>query len=128
MFVCICCAGGMTSSLLCENIKKSAKSDLKIYLDTITNAASDFQLGKLNDFDIILGYGAAGAINNMFIIENDLDKILDLVLISPQVRFELPRIEKVMAPYKIPVSTIEMRTFGTMNGSKMIEEILKYKN
>lgn len=128
MFVYICCAGGMTSSLICENIKKSAKSDLKIYLDALTNAASDFQLGKLNDFDIILGYGAASAITNMFIIENDLDKILDLVLISPQVRFELPRIKKIMNPYNVPVSTIEMRTFGTMNGSKMIEEILKYKS
>ena len=127
MFVYICCAGGMTSSLLCENIKKSASSDLRVYLDNITNVAIDFSSNKLKEFDIILGYGSASAITESFLKDYNLDNIIDLILISPQVRFEFNRIEKVVSPYNISVELIDMKTFGTMNGKKIINEILKYK-
>ena len=127
MFVYICCAGGMTSSLLCENIKKSATSNLKVHLDNITDATYDFQLGKLKEFDIVLGYGSASIITESFIKDYNLNNIINLILISPQVRFELNRIQRVMRPYNTPVSVIDMKTFGTMNGRKMIDEILKYK-
>lgn len=127
MFVYICCAGGATSSLLCEKIKKSAIGKLKVHLDPILLVASDLKAGKLDDYDIILGYGAASAITDNFVNEYNLNKLLDLVLIAPQVRFEINNIQKVMNPYNIPTEGIDMKTFGYMNGDKILDKILSYK-
>lgn len=127
MFVYICCAGGATSSLLCENIKKSAIGKLKVHLDPISLVVSDLKSGKLDDYDIILGYGAASSITYNFVNEYNLNELLDLVLIAPQVRFEVGNIQKVMNPYNIPAELIDMKTFGYMNGDKILDKILSYK-
>lgn len=53
---------------------------------------------------------------------------IDLVLISPQVRFLLNSISKLVSPFNIPCSVIDMRTFGTMNGKEGLKLIQKYEN
>lgn len=127
MFVYICCAGGLTSSLLCEKIQNCSTEDFKIHINPIRTIVSEINSGKLNEFDLILGYGDVGRFNQSFISELNLSESLDLLLISPQVRFELNRIRKVLAPYNIPSDSIDMLDFGTMNGAKLIKTILSYK-
>ncbi len=50
-----------------------------------------------------------------------LDKA-DIVLLGPQVRFMKNEMDKLA---KVPVQIIDMRAYGTMNGDKVIDDVLK---
>lgn len=47
----------------------------------------------------------------------------DIILLGPQVRFELNKIKK-MFPDK-PVDVINMKDYGMMNGKKVLDDTLK---
>lgn len=49
-------------------------------------------------------------------------KYADIILLGPQIRFEL---KKVQAAVTCPVQVIDMSTYGTMNGKKLMEEVIK---
>lgn len=50
-------------------------------------------------------------------------KEADIVLLGPQVRFELARIQALL-PDK-PVEAIDMRAYGMMDGAAVIEQVKK---
>ncbi len=54
------------------------------------------------------------------------NKFVDLILVSPQVRFHVKRIQKLLEKYNIPCEGIDMKTFGMMDGKKGLENIKKY--
>lgn len=124
MLVYICCAGGATSSLFCSKIKKASNKD-NILVDDLMTILSDFGEIK-NKYEYILAYGPAGFIRESSIRDYTLDKIIDLILVCPQVRYLVPSIKKVTEPYNIYCDFLDMKTFGTMNGEKALKDIIEF--
>jgi cellobiose-specific phosphotransferase system component IIB len=124
MVIYVCCAGGGTSSLFCNYIKKAAKED-KIYVDDILSVVKKFWVGELNEYNIILCYGPAEKVNKIFIEEMKFKGMIDLVYVAPQAGYLVSKIKKELEPYGIPCEKIDMITFGRMNGAKALEDIKK---
>lgn len=96
--IMLACSAGMSTSLLVTRMEKVAKArglECKIW------AVSETQLS--------LEYA------------NDP---CDVLLIGPQVRFRLKSIKEKMQDV-IPIDVIEMRTYGLMDGSKVLDQALK---
>lgn len=91
--ICLLCAAGMSTSMLVKKMQDAAKE---------------------------MGYGCE-------ITANPLDSAkttcvdADIILLGPQVRFNLNRI-KDLYPEK-PVQAIDMATYGRMDGKKVLEDI-----
>lgn len=120
MLVYICCSGGATSSLFCQKIGKAAKE--KTLVEHIFIVLQDLE-NLQKSYDMILAYGPAEILNERSIQKFHLDKVINSVWVSPQVRYLKETIYKSLAPYKIPVHLIDMRAFGTMNGEKALIDI-----
>ena len=92
--VVLFCAGGMSTSLLVTKIKNAANAK-GIELD-------------------INAYGL-----------NEISKRAvdaDVLLLGPQVRFQLNEIKEKYPT--IPSDSIEMRAYGTMDGEKVLQQII----
>lgn len=65
------------------------------------------------------------------VAEADLQKNIDgvnIVLLGPQVRYLLSKIQGLMAPKGIPVEVINSIDYGTMNGEKVLTRALEVIN
>lgn len=121
MLVYICCAGGATSSMFCKKIANA--STMNVVVVDMETAFKNYESYN-NEYELILVYGPAEFLRERYIKELSLDKKISSIWIAPQERFMLPVIKKMFNPYNIPVETINMRTFGTMNGKQALEDIL----
>lgn len=96
--IMLACSAGMSTSLLVTRMEKSAAErglECKIW------AVSETQL--LTEYT------------------NDP---ADVILVGPQVRFRLNGI-KEQVKNAIPVDVIDMRTYGMMDGAKVLDQALK---
>lgn len=62
------------------------------------------------------------------VAEADLQKNIDgvdIVLLGPQVRYLLSKIQALMAPKGIPVEVINSIDYGTMNGEKVFNRAVE---
>lgn len=62
------------------------------------------------------------------VAEADLQKSIDgvdIVLLGPQVRYLLSKIQGLMAPKGIPVEVINSIDYGTMNGEKVLNRAVE---
>lgn len=50
---------------------------------------------------------------------------VDVILLGPQVRFLLSKIQKAVEGKNIPVAVIDSVEYGTMNGAAVLEKALK---
>ncbi|WP_194191446.1 PTS sugar transporter subunit IIB [Clostridium chrysemydis] len=124
MVVYICCAGGATSGLFCNKIKKEyEKLGKSVYVDDIYTISRAFKKEELEDYDVILAYGPAEKVTSSFIRDYNIDKFINLILVSPQVRYRVNDINKVLEGKNIPCAPIDMKVFGTMNGKLGLETI-----
>lgn len=121
MMIYICCAGGATSSLFCENIQKSAVNS-DVYIDSIFTILNDVE-SIIKKHSVILAYGPAGFLTPDTIKQHHLDKMLKGIWIAPQMRFMTNRIRKDFEDMEIPVESIDMHTFGMMDGKQAIRDI-----
>ncbi|MBI0103442.1 PTS sugar transporter subunit IIB [Gilliamella sp. W8145] len=99
--VIFACAGGMSTSLLVNKIRKEA-------------------LERSLDFDFI-------AISEQLLyqhLNSDSDKII-AVLLGPQMRFALDESRKQTEKYGIPIDIIDPVAYGTMNAGKVLDQILQ---
>lgn len=87
------CAAGMSTSLLVTNMQKAA-ADLGYETDIAAHPLSESHM-----------YGADA----------------DIILLGPQVRFELPKLQKQFPDKKI--EAIEMRAYGMMDGKTVIKHV-----
>ena len=93
--IVLLCAMGMSTSLLVNKIKEEAKK-------------------QQYDIDI-----AAHPISTAVEVSKDAD----IVLLGPQVRFQLTKLKEELSHTK--VEAIDMLAYGTMNGAKVIEQVKK---
>lgn len=94
--ILLCCAAGMSTSMLVKKMQQAADEQA---LKTMINAIS------ISD------------------IEEYLQEY-DVVLLGPQVKYELARITELAAPLNKPVAVINMMDYGTMRGDKVLETAL----
>lgn len=92
----LCCAAGMSTSMLVEKMKQSAASrDIAVEITAV--AVSDFE-HIVTDADVIL--------------------------LGPQVKFQLQNLTKAAAPHGVPVAAIDMMQYGSMQGDKVLDHAL----
>ncbi|RHM61525.1 MULTISPECIES: PTS sugar transporter subunit IIB [Coprobacillaceae] len=96
--IMLACSAGMSTSLLVTRMQKEAE---KRGLDAKIWAVSESQL----------------------LSEYEADPA-DVILIGPQVRFRLNGIRE-QVKNAIPVDVIDMRTYGMMDGGKVLDQGLK---
>ncbi len=95
--ILLCCAAGMSTSLLVTKMKKAAEADgveAKIWAVAIEDVESN--LGEA-----------------------------DVVLLGPQIRYKLPTVKKVCGEKNVPVDVINTSDYGMMNGKKVVNQALK---
>ncbi len=98
--ILLVCAAGMSTSLLVTKMEAAAKEQ-GIEIKIFALPISD----------------APRVINDV-----------DIVLLGPQVRFQKPQVEKLIADRTagpIPCEVIDMRDYGTMNGKKVFDNAMK---
>lgn len=89
--IVLLCAAGMSTSLLVTKMRAVAKGEA---FECEINAYSVAEAEKVG-------------------------KTADVILLGPQVRFELERVKKVVS---CPVEAIEMRSYGMMDGAKVLQQ------
>jgi len=95
--ILLICSAGMSTSFMVEKMKKASK-DKNIETDIL--AIPD---AKANEY---------------------VGKV-DIVLLGPQVKYLLPSMKELFKD--TPVTVIDMMSYGTMNGEKVLEDALKLK-
>ncbi len=91
------CEYGASTGMLAENIKEAAREK---NIDVIVNAYSFME------------------------IESVIDKT-DIALLGPQVRFRQKKLEKQYANKDVIFHCVDPQTYGSMNGAKVLEDILE---
>ncbi|MCE0846641.1 PTS sugar transporter subunit IIB [Buttiauxella sp. A2-C1_F] len=92
----LCCAAGMSTSMLVERMKQSAAS---------RNIEVEITAVPVSDFDQIITDA-------------------DVILLGPQVKFQLQSISSAAAPHGVPVAAIDMMLYGSMQGDKVLDQAL----
>lgn len=87
------CSAGMSTSLLVNKMRDAAKEQ---------------------NLDLEIDAHPVGSIGTM-------GKEADVILLGPQIRFQLKNVS-AQYPDK-PVEVIDMRLYGTMNGSAVVERV-----
>lgn len=92
----LCCAAGMSTSMLVERMKQSAASrDIDVDITAV----------PVSEFDQII-------------------EDADVILLGPQVKFQLQRLSAVAEPQGVPVAAIDMMQYGSMQGDKVLDHAL----
>lgn len=121
MLVYICCGGGATSSMFCVKLAEVMKP--RAFVDDLGYILRNYE-ELSQQYEILLAYGPAAVFNEMSIREQQLAKRLSAIWIAPQARFMEKQLTTLFAPYDIPVSNIDMLTFGRMDVRKAMQDIL----
>lgn len=93
--ILLICSAGMSTSFMVEKMKKSAE-----------NKKIEVEISAIPDAKAIEYVGK-----------------VDLVLLGPQVKYLEKNMKELFKG--IPVSVIDMVSYGTMNGEKVLEDALK---
>jgi PTS system cellobiose-specific IIB component len=93
MNILLCCAGGMSTSLLVTKMEAYAKEQ---------------------NIDATIWAVGAGEVNS------HLDKA-DVLLLGPQVRYLLPQMKKACSEKGIPVDSINPAHYGLCNGPEVVK-------
>lgn len=93
--ILLCCAAGMSTSLLVTKMLEASKKE---------------------GFEVKIWATPAEKLR-----EEMSSKTIDTVLIGPQIRYQLPQIKKVCDEKNIPCDAIAITDYGTMNGKKVLD-------
>ncbi|NIY46589.1 PTS sugar transporter subunit IIB [Cedecea colo] len=94
--IMLCCAAGMSTSMLVQKMRaEAAKRSLEVEINAYPVAEIESQLGHA-----------------------------DVVLLGPQVQFELQRLSELSAPLGKPVAVIDMMDYGTMRGDRVLDKAI----
>ena len=93
--IVLVCQMGASTGMIAENIKQAAK---KKQMDAIVNAYGLSELNKVIDS-------------------------ADIVLLGPQVRFNLEKLQKQYADKHVLIAVIDTMDYGMMNGKNVVEHV-----
>jgi len=94
--IVLCCAAGMSTSMLVQRMQTEAgKRDLQIEIKAVPISSFEQELTSA-----------------------------DVVLLGPQVKYELARFSQLAQPLNKPVALINMMDYGTLRGDKVLDQAL----
>lgn len=99
MNILLCCAAGMSTSLLVTKMEKAAE---EMGVDARIWAVSADE------------------------VKQNLDHA-DVLLVGPQIRYKLPQLKKEAEIKGVPVDMINPSDYGMVNGKKVLEHALHMK-
>ncbi|MDE9436654.1 PTS sugar transporter subunit IIB [Xenorhabdus bovienii] len=94
--ILLCCAAGMSTSMLVQRMQAEAE---KRGLEVAIKAVPALEL-------------------EMYINE------ADVILLGPQIKYELPRFTALAEPLGKPISLIETMDYGALRGDKVLDHAL----
>lgn len=95
--IMLCCAAGMSTSMLVQKMRAEAeKRSLAVEINAYPVAEIEQQLAQA-----------------------------DVVLLGPQVQFELARLSEISAPLGKPVAVIDMMDYGTMRCDRVLDKAIQ---
>ncbi|HDG1694029.1 PTS sugar transporter subunit IIB [Kluyvera ascorbata] len=95
--IMLCCAAGMSTSMLVQKMRTEAeKRALAVEINAYPVAEIESMLSQA-----------------------------DVVLLGPQVQFELSRLRELSAPLGKPVEVIDMMDYGTMRGDRVLDKAIQ---
>lgn len=97
MRIVLCCAGGFSTTMLMESMKKIVKESKKLKDEDFEFVAIPVDLLELES-------------------EN-----CDVVVVGPQITHKLDYIKKITEPKKIPYTVIDQDTYGKMDGATALK-------
>ena len=97
MRILLCCAGGFSTNMLMQNMKKVVKES-----------------AKLNEEDFKFTAIPADS------LEEEIDN-WDVVLVGPQVSHKIDFIEPVCKPKNVPFAVIDKDVYGQMDGATVLK-------
>jgi PTS system cellobiose-specific IIB component len=94
--IMLCCAAGMSTSMLVQKMRaEAAKRSLEVEIDAVPVSE----------------------------IESHLNQA-DVVLLGPQVQYELQHLTELATPRGLPVAVIDMMDYGTMRGDRVLDKAI----
>ncbi len=96
--ILLCCAGGMSTSILASKMEKEAIQN------SLESKIWAISVGSL---------------------EKHIKEGVDVVLIGPQIRYMVDEVRKICNEYQVPNGVIPMTDYGTMNGKKVLNFALE---
>jgi len=115
MFIYVGCAGGASSSMLCNRFANALQvkhEEKKVTSDSVKEVLmkkEEFQ----NTYDIVIAYGGIDFITADS--AQDFGEVFDIVLVAPQVRYRATDKAKLLADYPTIVTEFPMKLYGTMD-------------
>ena len=100
MKIVLCCAGGFSTTMLMDSMKRSVKES-----------------AKLNDDDFSFVAVPVDILNSE--VEN-----CDVLVIGPQIAHRLDYIKPIIDPYHIPYVIVDKDTYGKMDGATVLKMAL----
>jgi cellobiose PTS system EIIB component len=97
MNILLCCAAGMSTSLIVTKMEKVAASK---------------------------GISARIWAVSESVVRSEIEEA-DVLLLGPQVRFILNEMKKICGEKNIPVEVIDMMNYGMCNGEAILEQAIK---
>lgn len=97
MRIVLCCAGGFSTTMLMENMKKTIKKSKKL---------------DIKDFDF-----KAIPVD---LLEQEAENT-DVLLIGPQISHKVDMIKRILDPLDTPYVVIDQDTYGSMDGGTALK-------
>lgn len=100
MKIVLCCAGGFSTTMLMENMKKTVRESAKLNEDDFKFVAVpvDTLPSEVEDCDVLV--------------------------VGPQVAHRMDYIHPIIDPYKIPHVIVDKDTYGKMDGATVMKMAL----
>lgn len=100
MKIVLCCAGGFSTTMLMDSMKKTVKESAKLNSDDFSFVAVpvDILNSEVEDCDVLV--------------------------IGPQIAHKLDYIKPIIDPYKIPYVIVDQETYGKMDGATVMKQAL----
>lgn len=100
MKIVLCCAGGFSTTMLMDNMKKTIKNSAKLNIEDFSFVAVPVDI--LNSE-----------------VEN-----CDVLIVGPQIAHKIDYIKPIIEPYNIPYVIVDKDTYGKMDGATVLKMAL----
>ena len=100
MKIVLCCAGGFSTTMLMDSMKKTVKDSAKLNID-------DFQFTAIP----------------VDLLQSEVEG-MDVLVIGPQIAHKIDYIKPIIDPYHIPYVFVDKDTYGKMDGATVMKMAL----
>lgn len=100
MKIVLCCAGGFSTTMLMDSMKKTVKQSTKLNEEDFSFIAIPVDL-----------------------LQNEVEDC-DVLVIGPQIAHKIDYIEPIIEPFAITYVIVDQETYGKMDGATVMKQAL----